>query len=91
MKKLKFAAIAALGLLGAAATSGNSSAMPMPGLAPAFVNGEGSVGQLEKAAWVCGPYRCHHVYGGPKPYYSYAPGWRRYHHHPRFAYGLRRW
>lgn len=95
MKNVRFAALAAIGLLGLVANSGSASAMPLPGISAAIFSGDGLGGQIEAAAWVCGPYRCHHVHGGPRPYYAEPDwrdgGWRHHHHHPRYGYGWRRW
>ncbi|WP_245257527.1 hypothetical protein [Methylocapsa acidiphila] len=75
-----------LGWTGALAPS--ASAMPIAGLGSA-AQADAPAG-VEKARWICGPYRCRWVpgwrrYWGPRPYWRrpyygyYRPwwGWRR--------------
>jgi len=79
MTNLKTTAFALAVLAGSAAMAGQASAMPANGLVAATKEIGGTV---EKARYVCGPYRCrwrpgpywgHRYYG----YYGGGPYWHR--------------
>lgn len=86
MRNHALAGLAAIGLLGTMLAAAPAQAMPVAGLAPAVLSGDTAGATLDNVAWVCGPYRCHHVYRRPVPrlyYYggpAYRPwGWRHRH------------
>ena len=78
MRKLALAGLAAMGLLGTMLASAPAQAMPIAGLAPAVLTGDTAGAVIENVAWVCGPYRCHHVYrrAPPRAYYYARPAYR---------------
>ena len=86
MRNLTIAALAVATVLGAAAIKDKASAMPLNRLTPAVTQSAVSV---EKAAWVCGPYRCwwrpgpywRPAWGGywaPRRYWGWGGGWHRW-------------
>lgn len=86
MRNLTIAALAVATVLAAAAINDKASAMPLNGLTPAVAQSTVSV---EKAAWVCGPYRCwwrpgpywRPAWGGycaPRRYWGWGGGWHRW-------------
>jgi hypothetical protein len=82
MRNLTIAALAVATVLGAAAINDKASAIPLNGLTPAVTQSAVSV---EKAAWVCGPYRCwwrpRTYWGGywaPRRYWGWGGGWHRW-------------
>ena len=83
MRNLTIAALAVATVLGAAAINDKASAMPLNGLTPTMTQSAVSV---EKAAWVCGPYRCWwrprpywSGYWAPRRYWGWGGGWQRWH------------
>ena len=90
MRKLALAGLAAIGLLGTMLATAPAQALPIAGLAPAILAGDNAGVTIENVAWVCGPYRCRHVYRRPAPrlFYYGRPAYRHQGwHHRRW----RRW
>jgi len=90
MRNLTIAALAVATVLGAAAVNDKASAMPLNGLTPAVTH---SAAGVQKAAWVCGPYRCwwRPYWGGywaPRYYWGWGGGWHRWH---RWGWHRRWW
>ena len=92
MRNLTIAALAVATVLGAAAIKDKASAMPLNGLTLAVTQSDVSV---EKAAWVCGPYRCwwrpgpywRPAWGGywaPRRYWGWGGDWHRWGWHRRW-------
>jgi len=85
MAGLRITGLAIAAVLGSSMTTGQASAMPANGLAPAASH---VADGLENVRYVCGPYRCWWTPGsGPywgSPYYGYygyvgpRPYWRGY-------------
>ncbi|QGM47942.1 hypothetical protein H2LOC_003910 [Methylocystis heyeri] len=84
LRKTTLAAGLALGAL----TLGAPGASAMPALDPGVAQAADSAANVDKARWVCGPYRCwwrpnyYRPYGVYRPYggYGYYHGPRRYWH-----------
>jgi hypothetical protein len=68
----KLSGLALAAVLGTGSASGQASAMPASGLAPAATQASAMNG-LQDVRYVCGPYRC---WWTPGPYYGPRPYWR---------------
>jgi hypothetical protein len=87
LRKTTLAAGLALGAL----TLGASGASAMPALDPGVAQAADSSVNIEKARWVCGPYRCWWRPNYYRPYGVYRPYGYGYYHGPRRYWHRRYW